>query len=253
MRFDYVKELRPDLKGQSTEENGVTVSSSIHIQYNEKTESYICSFNSEIQNNGNERIMAVLFKAEFFNEYDECICTYNHEYHGINCPIFPGSNVSFEHGFQDRMGSRPVRTVLTVTRIKNEIEEPPVHLPQRGEYLYQCINDEYVNNILSNRPVEINIGLSMNISMAFQKTDDKEFIDRFIDEFMKVRFSGEGGSFMTDSSNVVQFIFADGHKAGFSMIRSAYEMNVHNREFLFQLEDCQGMFVLMRSLFGFRR
>ncbi|MBR5341251.1 MAG: hypothetical protein IK151_04920 [Erysipelotrichaceae bacterium] len=252
MKFSFIKELSPHLKGQS-EENGISVSSSIRVEYNEKTESYICHFNSNIQNNGDERIMAVSFKTEFFNKDDECISTYNHDYHGISCPIYPGNSVSFEHGFQEKMGSRPVRISITITSIKNELEEPPVHLPQQGEYLYQCINDEYVNNILNNKPVEINVGLSMNISMAFQKTDDKEFIDRFVEEFVKVRFSGEAGVFMTDSSNGVYFTFADGHKAGFGMIRSAYEMRVHNREFLFQLADCEGMFMMMRSLFNFRR
>ena len=99
---------------------------------------------------------------------------------------------------------------IEVLEIKDTSEVKPLHVPQKGEYLYEALNNEHINNIKNERPTAIHIVIDHMGAQEIADVTDEETLDALISEFVKIKIANETNEFVTDNYNGVGFEFADG-------------------------------------------
>lgn len=201
-----------------------------------------------ITNNSNENIMEVTYELKFFdkdgNEVTEILQTYN----GQDKAIAPGETVSAEaRGFQDTLDA-PARTVtIEVTKVKNDTEVPPVKLPQKGEYLYEAVNNKKINNIKGEAPVRFIVGIDQGGYLreaVFEKEDD---IQTAVDAFTTIKIGDETEESVTDNYNYIVMEWADGTSDGLSLNLHNLEISIYNKYHIYELEDLAALWSLAEA------
>lgn len=116
-------------------------------------------------------------------------------------------------------------------------ETPSVSLPQKGDYLYQAVNKEYLQNIREEQPVEIILRIDHMGAGEVADITDPDTIQQMVDLFCEIRIGDETQEWVTDNYNGVQFIFADGTKEGISLNLKNLELSVSKEYRMYELVD----------------
>ena len=230
---DFIKQL-PDLKGDSESFEGISVSCLINVEYNEKTENYIFSLASTITNEAEKQISAIVFQVDFING-DEVLYTDSEYWNGVDKAIGKGQSVLFESGFQTGLKAKPEKIKVRVTQIKDIIEQPLYHLPLPGEYLYLALNDEHINRIKEDLPVNVTVSIGNVAGIRQQKVDDPEMIAKLVELFTQIQIGEQTLMMVTDNDNALFFEFKDGYKCSVRFNMNNLELHVFNRYFLYTL------------------
>ncbi|MBQ6493701.1 MAG: hypothetical protein IJI92_07565 [Erysipelotrichaceae bacterium] len=231
---DFIKIL-PELHAISESEGGIQVECNIAHKYNERTDSHIFSIVSLLYNSSELKISTVGYAIDFLDEEGNVLYSDPEEYYGFDHALFEKN----EHrsGFQKKFESEPVKIEIKIKYIKDTDEAPLCHLPLKGEYLYQALNDEHLKNILEDRPVKVIINRGSIAGISQEKITDKEKIDQIVEAFCRITIIGPSATWVTDNDNGLFFEFADGAKAGVRFNMNNLELHIHNRQFCYEVKD----------------
>ena len=238
-----------NMKGSAEKEvNGIYITVTAEVDYNSRTESHIIHLKSEISNHGDKSIMNVRYKVDFLDRSGIVRCTVNPTWNGQDSPLKPGESIIHEYGFQDKFhGNAPVSMNVTITEVLTEDEMPPVHLPLPGEYWYQAINDDHINQIKQDKPVKIQFYIDHMGAREEANITDPELIDEIVDVFCNVKIAKESNSFVTDNYNGILFTFKDGTESWISLNLTTYEMSAYKVQHLYDLDQFGPLWQLMNE------
>ena len=227
---------------------GIYITVSAEVDYNEKTESHIIHLKSEITNQGDEPVMNVRYKVDFLDRTGVVRCTVNPTWNGQDTPLKPGESVTHEYGFQDKFnGNGPVSTYVTITEVLTEAEMPPIHLPLPGEYWYEAINDEHINHIKEDKPARIEFYIDHMGAREEADITDPELIDEIVNAFCNVKIAQESYTFVTDNYNGILFTFKDGTESWISLNLTTYEMSAYRMMHYYDLDQFEPLWQLMNE------
>lgn len=230
---DFIKQLN-DLMGESENFEGISVSCLYKVEYNEKTESHIFHLNSVIRNEGDKEISAVVFEVDFING-EQVLHTSTEFWNGVDKAIIKGKSVNYEGGFQSRLEGKPEKISVRIKQIKDTVEQPLIHLPLPGEYLYQAINDEHINKIKEDLPVTVTVSIGNVAGTRQQKIDDPEQIRQLVELFSQIQIGGQTYMMATDCDNALFFEFIDGYKYPVRFNMGNLELNFFHRYYMYTL------------------
>lgn len=246
-KVDFIKTLEPALLAEC-EDQDIRISAICSMQYNERTFSYIFSVRRTIKNLGNRDLSCVKSLISFYDEEGNKLDESWSEYYGFDKALLPGSSVETEEGFQIKLDKRPSQIKIGIMEIKDTTEMPLCHLPLIGEYLYEALDDEHLKQMKDNKPVSVTAGVAMMGTIVSAASDDPQMIEQVITAFNKVRIRGSSQIWVTDNDNYVIFTFADGTKSGARFNQDKLELMIRHKNFLYELEDLQDLFILMHKI-----
>ncbi len=229
--------------------NGVSVSlGEYHIEKNKRSGSTVFQMNFIIENGSADEIMEVSFDVDYFDAKGELVESSHVSYNAQDAPIPPGGKAEHYYGFQDKIDSPPRTLAIKVTGTSTSEEVPPVHLPQEGEYLYEALNNEHVNNIDKEMPVKVDMLIDHGGMSETAAITDPEAIAGIVEAFMKIKIGRETDEFATDNYNGFSFTFSDGETAFISLNLMNLEVSAYGNYHLYELEDFGGFWRLMNEL-----
>ena len=246
----------PEIKKPADNQKEINMSNNFNVEimqdfekkYNEKTESYVISMETVIKNIGTENLMEVSYQVDIKDKDGNIIDTVSPKWTGENIPLYPDQTINHHYGFQDKFdGKEPVSTEVKVIGVKTDKEITPIHLPEPGEYWYQAINNEYVNNIKEKHPTKIKVIIDhMGAQDVFEVKDEEE-INKLVDAFTKIKIAQETTTWVTDNYNWICFTFEDGTEVNLSLNLYNYDMFAYGHEHLYELENLGDFLALTKE------
>lgn len=219
-------------------ETGVSaVLTSINEDHDSKNDFSLMSADVLIKNDSDIGIMSVRGKIFLYDANGDVMYEYPFSFNGQDTPIAPGGEKSISLLFRLPGQGGVKQASVIIIETKDEVELPPKHVPQQGEYLYQAVNNDYINNMGNNRPVKITVIIDHGGDRSFAVYDSSPDLDDMIINFMKIKIGEESYSFVTDNYNSVVFEFADGTEASISLNLTDLEISIYGTMRLFKLTD----------------
>ncbi len=234
-RPDFIKQLH-DLEAVSANWQGVTVSCRIQAEYNEKTESYIFSISSTLKNDGERKLTSITFLIDFIGG-EETVFTDTENWLGVDRSLDQWQSVAYESGFQSKLAKKPEKITVRVKELKDVAELPLYHLPLPGEYLYQAIDDEHINQIKEKMPVKVIIQIGSIAGIRSENVEDAEQIRKIVEAFCSTKIFKREYAMVTDNDNALCFEFADGYKYIIRFNMTNLELYVFGRYYLYSLTN----------------
>ncbi|MBO4360289.1 MAG: hypothetical protein J5822_05370 [Eubacteriaceae bacterium] len=190
-----------------------------------------------IKNDSDIGIMSVHGKIFLYDAKGDVMFEYPFSFNGQDTPIAPGEERELSYLFRLPGQGGVKQASVIIIETKDEIELPPKHVPQQGEYLYQAVNNEYINNMGVNRPVKLTVIIDHGGDRSYAVYDSSPELDEMIIRFMKIKIGEESYTFVTDNYNSVVLEFADGTEASVSLNLTDLEVNIYGAMRLFKLTD----------------
>ena len=120
--------------------------------------------------------------------------------------------------------------------VKTETELPPVHVPQKGDYLYQTLGDEKLANIKEESPAELSFHIDQGGYGRTATFTEGESLDKAVELLCQIRIGEESGEWVTDNYNWIWITWQDGTGSGISLNLRNLEYFVHSTPHTYQLE-----------------
>lgn len=134
---------------------------------------------------------------------------------------------------------------LSILSVKTAEELPPVHVPKAGEYLYQALDNEHVQNITGEMPVMFDLWIDRGGARSEGEITDPDTIRSLVDAFIKIRIREETDEFVTDNYNGFSMTFADGEQYSVSLNLYNLEYNIYGTYHIYRLGDFAEFWNLM--------
>ena len=213
------------------------VLTSISEEHDSKNDFSMMDADVVIKNGSDTGIMYVRGKIFLYDSKGDVMFEYPFTFNGQDTPIAPGEEKKLDILFRLPGAGGVKQASVIVIETKDETEMPPKHVPQQGEYLYQALNNEYINNMGTNRPVKITVIIDHGGDRSYAVYENSPELDDMIINFMKIRIGEESFTFVTYNYNSVVLEFSDGTEASVSLNLVDLEVNIYGTMRLFKLTD----------------
>ncbi|MBQ6493705.1 MAG: hypothetical protein IJI92_07585 [Erysipelotrichaceae bacterium] len=214
--------------------DGVSVNTNVTTEKN-KAGNTVYSVVSDILNSSDREIMYVKFCIHFLDKEGNELFTFTPAWEGEDVSLKKGEKATYEVSFQHEEKASKIE--VDVLELKDVTDIPTVHVPQKGEYLYEALNSEHMNMIKDEKPVNIYIHIDHMGAAETADVTDEETINELVEAFTKVKVGDETDVFVTDNYNGVRFTFADGTEYYVSFNLTTLELNINGNSHLYELED----------------
>ena len=223
-----------NMNKESDPYEGVTVSADINTGKN-KAGNTVYDLVCTIANDSDRELMYVKFCIHFLDKDGNELFAFTPAWKGEDHPLKKGETATYEVAFQDEQEAEKIS--IEVLEIKDTSEVKPLHVPQKGEYLYEALNNEHINNIKNERPTAIHIVIDHMGAQEIADVTDEETLDALISEFVKIKIANETNEFVTDNYNGVGFEFADGSQYYMSLNLNNLETSINGNMHMYELEN----------------
>ena len=170
-------------------------------------------------------------------------------YAGIDRVLLPGESTDAGvHGCQLQFARKPAGAEVKILGSKSEAELPPVRLPHPGEFLYQALGDEKIANIPEDPPVSITCHTDRGGVGHDASYTEENGLKEAMRAFCAIRIRGKTDVWVTDNYNWISLEWKDGTKKMIRLNMYNLELHVHNREFIYQLDGIQNLFMMSASM-----
>ena len=191
-----------------------------------------------ITNNSDKGIMQVKYLLTVYDKNGNELMSVSLTCSRESQPIGKGETVDANsHGFQQVLENDAASMGIEVTEILTEDELPPLHVPEAGEYLYQALNDEKINNIQYEEIETFVVGIDQGGYLREASFQTSEEIETAVDLFCKIRVGEDTGEMVTDNYNYIQIIWDDGSSSNISLNLYNLELNLYGNWHSFELEN----------------
>ena len=203
-----------------------------------KTGSFTYTFAGTLENNTDEGIMQVIYTFALIDENGEEFRSFSEIYDGEDAAMPPHASAAFTHdGIKWGKQSVPAAVEIGVSSVKTEAELPPAHVPRKGEYLYQAVDDEKLANIREEKPAELSFHVDQGGYGRTAAFEAGEALDRAVELFCDIRIGEESGEWVTDNYNWIGFTWEDGTHSGVSLNLNNLEYSIHSTLHTYKLEN----------------
>lgn len=223
-------------EGSSTLEGVSAEIQSIETKTN-KNGSTVFNSSVRITNGSDKAVMKVRYDISILDKAGNELHTFPLSYLNVESAVEPGESVFDKRGYQQVIEGKPYKAVITVVSLSGEDEIPPVHLPQKGEYLYQCLNSDSLSKIDSEPPASVFIRIDRGGSEAVADLRSEAEIKEAVELFAEITIAAETQEFVTDNYNAVTFTFNDGSSKTVSFNLKNLEVGYYNETHIYELED----------------
>ena len=223
----------------------------ISFRKNKYYDNYLFSYECEFTNKAEIGIMEIQYKITVPDQTGEILREYTLTYNGQDTPITPGSSIKIDGGGYFESGILPEDVgdaAVTVLKVISEEEMPPVHLPEKGEYLYQAMHEPHLENIREEHPVEILAWIDHGGPRDVADITDPDTIDKAVDAFTKIRIGEETNEWVTDNYNGISMTFEDGTQIGISINLANLETSYYGVFHIYELDDFGEFWGMMAGL-----
>lgn len=236
---DKEEERVLDIAGSPASSDGVTVTlESAAAQRQIKPDRYEYSFAGTIENNSDEGVMQVIYTFALRDENGEEFRSFAEVYDGEDTAIPPHTSIEFHHdGIKWGAQSVPAAVEIGISSVKTETELPPVHVPKKGEYLYQALGDEKLANIKEKPPVELSFHVDQGGYGRTAVFTEGEALKKAIALLCDIQIGEESGEWVTDNYNGIGLKWDDGSYTGISLNLNNLEYWAHSSIHTYELKN----------------
>ena len=188
-----------------------------------------------VTNNSDKEIMDVKYRLSFQDKSGNELFSFTFSWNGENKPLLKGEKGTSEVSFQHQ--EKAEKLAAEIVEVKDSTEMPPLHVPEKGEYLYQALNNEHINNLDKELPVIIEGVIDHMGAQEIAEVLDEETIKELVDEFKLIKIGNETNTFVTDNYNGIRFTFADGSEYYISLNLTTLEIRIYGKEHLYELDN----------------
>lgn len=197
---------------------------------------YTYTLSGTLTNNSDDGITQVIYDIALIDGNGEEFRSFGLVYDGEDTAIPPHKSIDFKHdditwGKQ----SIPAAVKVGISTVKTETELPPVHLPKRGEYLYQVLGNEKLANIREEPPVELSFHVDEGGYGRTATFREGDALDRAVELFCAIQIGKETDEWVTDNYNRIWLTWEDGTKIGISLNLRNLEYFVHSNPHMYEL------------------
>ncbi len=191
-----------------------------------------------LENTSDEAIMQVIYTFALIDESGEEFRSFGIVYDGEDTAIPPHTKINFNHD-DVKWGKQsiPAAVKIGISSVQTEAELPPVHVPQKGEYLYLAFGDEKLANIKEEPPVEISFHVDQGGYGRTAVFKEGAALDRAVELLCAIRIGEESGEWVTDNYNGIGITWADGTYTGISLNLYNLEYRAHSNIHTYELEN----------------
>lgn len=230
-----------------SEKDGISVEVKIDTEKN-KPGNTVYHIYSTFRNASDVEVMYIKYKLRFLDEKGEELFVMHPAWKGQDRPLIDDEIGNDEMHIQDP--KQADRIEVEIVEVKDVEAIAPVHVPVSGEYLYEALNSENLNRIREVHPVNIRILIDHMGARNVADVSDEETIDALVEAFCKVRIGKDGGMWVTDNYNGIEFTFADGSRYYLSLNLVNLEYSVNGVEHIYELEDFKEFWLMCKVLAG---
>lgn len=119
---------------------------------------------------------------------------------------------------------------------------------QKGSLLYKSLNSEYMENIMTDKPVKIFMLIDHGGDQSVAYLTKEEDIDEFLSVFSKVKIGKETNEVVTDNYNGISFTFSDGEEVSISLNLKSLEIYSNGKYSYYELDKFDKLWKLINSL-----
>ena len=220
---------------------------SISAKKNENTGYTLIEAKVKLTGNSDKGAVAIHGKYHFLDSNDNEVDTSNFYYIRVNKAIEKGETIIVEDGFQDKLEGEIKKVYLEITDVADVDELPPKHLPEAGEYLYQALNNEDINNIKEQLPTKIMYVYDQMGFRTYYTVEDPEAIQKAVAAFCNITIKGETFEMATDSYNSIVLTFGE-KEAYVSFCHAVLEVSVYNEHHGYELNNLGAFVNLMNEI-----
>ena len=228
-----------EIKTGSATRDGVTVTlEKATARKNNKPAGYIYALSGTIENNTDEGIMKVIYTFSLYDKDGEEFRSFAIVYDGEDKAIPPHSKIGFSHD-DIKWGPRsvPASVSIGIGSVQTESELPPGHIPQKGERLYEALDDEKLANIMDEPPVELAFHIDQGGYGRTAVFKDGESLDKAVSLFCKIQIGEESGEWVSDNYNWIGLTWKDGSNTYISLNLRNLEYNIHSSQHTYHLDN----------------
>ena len=200
-----------------------------------------------IRNESDSDIMEVYYEMTFFDRNGENIGS-KKMFYLDEIPIPMGESVESSNSrFVVELSEKAEQAEIAITGYKTTEEMPPIHIPQEGEYLYQAMDCENLNELPDKMPVEVTVNIDQ---MGYQRRatfTEGNGLEEAVEAFLKIKIGPDDAPMVTDNYNWFLFKWEDGTGYMIRLNLDAMEYNVYGREHSYYLEDAEDFWRLAYS------
>jgi hypothetical protein len=230
-----------------TEKDGISVEVKIDTEKN-KPGNTVYHIYSTFRNASDVEVMYIKYKLRFLDDKGEELFVMHPAWQGQDKPLISDETGKDEIHIQDPRQAD--RIEVEIVEVKDVKAIAPVHVPAYGEYLYEALNNENLNRIREVHPVNIRILIDHMGARNVADVSDEKTINALVEAFCKVRIGNDGGMWVTDNYNGIEFTFADGSKYYLSLNLVNLEYSVNGVEHVYELEDFKEFWLMCKRLTG---
>ena len=201
-----------------------------------------------IKNLSKEKITKVYYEFQVYDKEDKLMKTYNFYYYTDDKSLDENQCAKDHHGFQDKFEEVPYSYKIKIINYKNIDEFPLVHVPQKGEHLYQILDDNNMKNIKNNLPINIHIHIDRMGMADVVDVSDNETIKRLVDLFCNIKIDKETDQIVTDNYNWISFKFEDNCEYVINLNLRNYETKLPSGYHIYELENMNEFFRYCKQL-----
>ena len=232
------KEISLEILNSPASGDGVTVTLDTASAKRSENGGFQYSFSGTIENNSDEGIMQVVYTFTLIDENGEEFRTFSEIYDGEDTAIPPYTTIDFSHD-DIRWGpqSVPVGVVFGIGTVKTETELPPAHIPETGDFLYQTLDDENLENIKEEPPTELSFHVDQGgygRTAVFEKGEE---LDKAVELLCNIKIAGEADEWVTDNYNWIGLNWEDGTSTCISLNLYNLEYFIHSAPHTYLLEN----------------
>ena len=220
---------------------------SISLKKNENTGYTVVEAKVKLTGNNDKGIVAVHGVYHFLDANDNETSTARFYYIRPNKPIEKGETIVVDDGFQSKIEGDVKKVYIEITEVKDSEQLPPKHLPEIGEYLYQALNSENLNNIKESLPTKVVYVYDQMGFRTYYTVEDPEDIQKVVNAFTNIKIKAETNSVATDSYNSIVFSFGD-KESYVSLMHAVLEVSVYNDIHNYELDGLGAFINLMKEL-----
>ena len=230
-----------------SEKDGISVEVKIDTEKN-KPGNTVYHIYSSFRNASDVEVMYIKYKLRFLDDEGEELFVMHPAWQGQDKPLINDETGKDEIHIQDPRKAEKIE--VEIVEIKDVKAIAPVHVPVSGEYLYEALNNENLNRIKEVHPVNIKILIDHMGARNIADVSDEETINALVEAFCKVRIKNDGGMWVTDNYNGIEFTFPDGSKYYLSLNLVNLEYSINGVEHIYELEDFEEFWFMCKRLAG---
>ena len=112
-----------------------------------------------------------------------------------------------------------------------------IHIPEEGEYLYQALDSEHLNNLPEEEPVRITVHIDQMGYGREAVFEEESGLAEAIEAFLKIKVGADDAPMVTDNYNWIWFEWEDETEFLIRLNLDALELYIDGRYYSYYLAD----------------